>query len=513
MGYLNKLKSIQLKNPIAILIFLSYLLLRFYGLGRLVVHNDAFFFINNSYIFYQNILNREPNFFLTVQPGILTVYSNIVGYLTTRVLLRVGLPNSLDYSSIYTQFVIQKFFIVIFGLGFVFYLWKKLKNINYNFSLLFILVLTIEPIFILNSRFIQTEYLQSLVISISLLYLTFYLYSGRSLFLIFSGFFTALSFIQKSPSLVVVPFIMFVLLVPFISSLTRSNIKLYFKSCFVYLLSFGIFTFILFPSYWFEPLLTIQRMTLDVFLKGVKGVEVDLAGEVTPHNNSNFLYLSYFMVKYTLFYIVGVFLGLYAVVKTKKRDKLFTFVLISALFSIYYLSFLLISEKKIPRYLVVVTINLIPLVAYGYNYFTEKFKFKYLVYIVILLFGLANFLFYYPNLGVYKNSAARVIGYKLSNDPYKEFIEGSTGMYTVSKYISEKYGTSDYLLVTPRNKSLELYYNGDTSDVSKSVLDNDKVIVILQEGDIFTEVAEEAGYSKADKIFISSDLIYNLYTR
>lgn len=86
---MNKIKSFfsywisKVSRISKIDLFLLALLIftRFYMIGRDIVNRDAFYFKDWSYVFMMELQNGNfDKLPLTIQPGVLTIYSNIIGF-------------------------------------------------------------------------------------------------------------------------------------------------------------------------------------------------------------------------------------------------------------------------------------------------------------------------------------------------------------------------------------------------------------------------------------------------
>lgn len=498
---------------------LVYTFYRFYALGISLVHNDAFYFKYSSYLFYQNLKHGIPNLFITIQPGVPTVYFNIIGYLTVNLIDKLGIISVDIILDSFILHVVQKFYSISFGILLLVILMFYLSRFSKKFTVILVILLSVEPLFILHSRVIQTDMLQALLLFVSILFLSLYLKYSNPKYLYFCAVFTSLSFLEKSPSIVILPFVFLLLLLK--NYLNSKQVVFSFfrslKEYVLYILLFGVLSYAIYPAFWYQPSVTLKGMTIDLFLKGIRGVEVDLGDTFTPHANGLSYYFVYAGIKFSTTYLLGILIGIwkYAIDFRKKNSSfLFQFVSISTFFGLYYLSFLLIGEKKIGRYIIIPATLLLPLVGYGYYRVLAYFKKIYYVAILFIFIFFSTYVFftYFPNLGVYKNVMAKALNYKLSKDAHKEFIDGGTGLYAVAKFVESKYGYS-YTISTPRHKGIEMFYSGSSLEFDLATLPEKESIVVLPKDDQSTSLIIALGYHLDSSVIISEDLEYYIYIK
>ena len=482
---------------------------RFYRLGLDITHNDAFYFKNNSYLFSQNIKSGIPKFFLTIQPGLLTVYSNILGYKAFFLMLKLSLIKAsgkeVDLLVHTFQKIPQTSLNILVVLYIAYLLKNKLKILEKHYQIsLFILFMALEPDFILHSRVIQNDMLQGLLILASLITYYYSRVSKKNKWNLFSGFLGGLSFLQKSSSIVLLGFIFLFeiyknkkLLLNYKFKQTGLNI---FKNAGLFLLAFSATTYILFPAYWFEPLETLKKMTLTIIFKS-RGLESDFGFAKTPHIQEKMYYTKYFLVKYSLFYLFGIALTIYQLYFSKIHKKTKRFLLYLIYFSIFYVILLHISEKKIFRYMLVPTAILTPIAAFGYSYiFRKKERYLALLISIYLLFSFYTFISYFPDFGLYKNSGAKIIRYELPIDPYKGYVEGGTGLYKLAQYLNSKYPNKNVSL--PRSDGIRLYLKASANELNFSKLEKSDDLVILNAKDPKINTLIKIGYTPIDTYYI-----------
>ena len=422
------LKHLKKPELISILVIISLIFTRFYMLGIDIVNRDSFHFKNWSYVFMKEFESHHwDKLFVAIQPGMLTIYSNIIGFKTLyffkdklHVVTAVGKEFELLLHIF--QKIPQSSFIVILSVISFFLIYKLF---NLKIALLFALIYIFEHTFIIYSRFIQTDALQSILIFCSLLFLFYWDKTQKNIHFIISGIFAGLAFIEKSSSIALIPFIGLALVILKVRGVGDfKNIKLYLnpvKKLVLFVALFFATAFVFFPYYWFHPVQAFLRMTLDAFIHGVEGVMLDSYDFQRPDTlaipsfKPDFSLLNYFYYHQTEIFLMGIglfaLLSIYLFLKKRKFDKK---ILLLFLFAFYYFLIVSISNLRMERYMIVSAIPLALVSAYGINLFADFFKsrkiFVYLVFsALIFVLGLYVYFFYAPDWGAYSNLVARSI--------------------------------------------------------------------------------------------------------
>ena len=183
-------------------------------------------------------------------------------------------------------------------------------------------------------------------------------------------------------------------------------------------------------------------------------------------------------------------------------------------FVFYYFLLLQISDKKVFRYLLVATVGLVPVISWGYYSFLKNRKppTVYLCIFLYLCFSSFTYINYFPDFGLYKNSFAHLVGYKLPLDGYTGFVEGGTGMYKLGQFLNDRYPNKSFSL--PRSKGLFLYYQGTVNELNFSELANSDDLIILPVYDSKNaELVLKQGYTPIDYFNIRDEFTLVIYQR
>lgn len=375
---------------------------------------------------------------------------------------------------------------------FIFYLLSRIFDIW--MARIFISLYIFDPLSILHSRVIQTDGLQSILLLGSILSLVYFIdrqyylkanlgFKANSVYLVLSGLIGALAFLQKSPSIVIVPYVLGVIIFHAVYSkvVSKRSFKIgqHLKSIFVWLFIFSLSTYILYPLYWGNPVKAFQRMTIEAYQFGVEGINTE-DYTYSKYVSSDLFALDYlhaFLYKNLEITIVGLILLVFLTIyfyRLRHFEHRFLYLFYIFTFSIGYILMLQISEKKFSRYIIVVTAPLIVLAAYGIrNYFSVFFKdFNNLVKIVLLLIlgsGAFTFFYYMPDIGGYRNSIGVLSGYYNS--------DGGTGAYKLGVYLLDNYGPNESVSINDYTQ-LYLFYPGDVVQYYPHEIKSHQLIIL-----------------------------------
>lgn len=520
--FIKKLKQkINIESLISFILLINLLFTRFYMLGIDIVSRDAFHFKNWSYVFMKEFeAGNWDKLFVTIQPGVLTIYTNIIGFKSLYFLkdkLNWITLEGKDLELLLHIFQKVPLTILIIILSvLIFCLLKKL--FGYWVAALFITIYTFEPFFIILSRYIQTDALQALLIVASILSI-FVWHKGKNFnFFYLSSILAGLGFIEKSSTVALIPFMGIVLAYLLFNNKKDITNKSVYISLFIKFISFTIIFFttaaIFFPAYWKYPIETFNRMTIDAYIHGVGGVNLDSYDFVRPDDLGNpvkfsldLSLLQYIIYNHTLEFIIGILLMIYTsivLIKKQKLKGLFKYLLkpnvkyaiILVAFSFFYFAIIQISNLKMNRYIIVVSLPLTVISALGYYHFVEKYNNKVKVYLIILLsiIGLIRFMYYAPDWGAYHNILGSITNNTAS-------FAGGTGNYKLGQYLTKNLDHNKSVMIADYT-SLYLYYPGTVIDYDiNKIKDIDYVITTKEDKALYDFGLEETNqYNKFDNI-------------
>ncbi|MFA6982166.1 MAG: glycosyltransferase family 39 protein [Patescibacteria group bacterium] len=230
------------------------------------------------------------------------------------------------------------------------------KILGKKLAYLSMLLLSVEPFFLGNSRILHMDVLLTLFLIISLLlsYLNLKHFSIGGAIL--SGLFLALSFLTKS---VAIGGVAFVIAMNFLG---RSSLKTFVRSSALTLLSFVFFTFLLFPALWVAPISTLTSIFSEAERVGIrKGHDQIVFGEYTSDAGPLFYPLALLMKVSPITLLGALFFVVVRFIKFMK-EKACPFRLlknVSALWylGIFYMGYFFIMffpTKKLDRYMLVI---------------------------------------------------------------------------------------------------------------------------------------------------------------
>ncbi len=353
--HLNK----KIKNSYPwIFLGLFFVLYRIPLLGFDIVNTDAPVWKTRTFHFASALASFNfKETAVTYHPGVTLMWLATVGLKLYK--LFGGLFFSPDLSTVKGYVGLhffQKLSIICFlsvVLIIVLYVLNKLWGRAFTF--LFFILFTFEPYVLGLTRVLHTDALVGFLLFASVLLLYYYLkfsnlYTLQSLKWFFaSAFFSSLAILTKSNSLFILPFSSFLIF----TMLFSKNLK-FFKNFFLtyifWLLLVSIFIFIFWPALWVSPLSTIE-----IYYSGITGIGFDEHLQawfgIEVADPGYWFYPIVLFIRLTpfllLFFLSGVALFLWQIIKYKKVEKFF---LSSLFFIVMYLIMLTIPEKKLGRY-------------------------------------------------------------------------------------------------------------------------------------------------------------------
>lgn len=173
-----------------------------YMLGNDMTASDDFHFKNWSYVFMKEFEVRNfDRLYVSIQPGVLTIYSNIAGFKSLYLLKnKLGLipQTGKDFELLLNTF--QKLPKVMLILAFLLLIVNKLAKLtNTRFAVLFGILLALEPLVVGHSRVIQTDALPMFIALLTLLTLYDHRINKDTKYsFILIGFLSALCVLEKS---------------------------------------------------------------------------------------------------------------------------------------------------------------------------------------------------------------------------------------------------------------------------------------------------------------------------
>ena len=489
----NKFDFIS-KNKLVLFlsIFLFSLVIRFYYLGYESINPDA---VNWHYrcqqfangIKYLQFEKTYPHY----HPGVTLcyvmavpteIYKEITGQIyNSNTYLNFNFINSLSL------ILVVSFLIALISIQF------SIKE-----GILFSLILNFEPFFFGNSKLIHLDTLLSLFIFLSLIFVKNYLDSKSKKHLIFSAIFLALGFLTKSVAIVFFPVILLGIY------LLVDSKK--FQNTGIFLLSFVLTIFILFPALWVAPIQTLTRIFKEADRVGVRtGHSEYFLGEYYDDTSDPglFFYPVDALIKYSPLIIFGIFLIKLAVFRFIQNKisfkKLVNFEVFLYLIYLVYVAVIFYSDKKVDRYLLVL---LPPIFYYLAHSFTKYSK----VIIVLLVVNFISMVYFSPFQFLYFSPI--LVNYTNVNNLVGQKSFGM-GMYDLREYLKNNYGEKHlgFYDIKPMET---IYPNSKVHDIretSQSKVD----IVILSVNEVMPEKYTQ--FTKKESFVIKGIPLYDIYLK
>jgi hypothetical protein len=486
------LNSLNNRLVLFLTIFIFSVVIRLYYLGYESINPDA---VNWHYrcqqfangIKYLQFEKTYPHY----HPGVTLcytmavpteIYKQITGQIyNSNTYLNFNFVNSLSL------ILVVSFLISLIALQF-----------SFREGVLFSLILNLEPFFFGNSKLIHLDTLLSLCIFLSLIFIKNYLSSNAKKDLIYSGLFLALGFLTKSVAIVFFPFSLIG-----IYFLSKSS-KL--KNVGIYLASFILTAFILFPALWVAPVQTITRIFKEADRVGVRtGHSEFFLGEFYDDTSDPGLlfYPVDALIKYSPLIIFGIFLITISIFKFIQNNfslkKFLNFEVFLLLIYFVYLFVIFYSDKKVDRYLLVLLPPIFYFLAHNFGKHTKTIIALLVVnFISMVYFSPFQFLYFSPVFMNYTN-VNNLVGQK----------SFGMGMYDLREYLKGKYGEKSlgFYDIKPMET---IYPNSKVHDIRES--SQSKVdIVILSVNEVLPEKYNQ--FSKKESFIIKGIPLYDIYTR
>jgi hypothetical protein len=398
------------------------------------------------------------------------------------------------YSVVFVQLLLSLFSI---------YLLSKSKVMSIKYSVLLMLLFSLEPFFVGNSRLYHLDVLLTLFVFNALLLSYFYIkdfnFINNKYLGILAGLFLALSFLTKS---IGIGAVVFVLAYIVFIAVTKKQFNI--NKLAMIFISFSLFTFLLFPALWKDPVFYLTEIFSESERVGVrKGHSQIVFGEYTTDGGFSF-YPLVLLLKVSPFLIAGFLLSswssiksLYIYLKNKHTnfikdslDKINTLDWFLGIFYLGYFLVMLFPTKKIDRYMVVVYPALAYFAYFGLESFIKYLKNKallpvmlgFVLFIVYPLVTVSPYYFtYYSPLFINASIANSVVAQKPFGVGVSELKD-----YVVAKYGNVKLGfidTKPMETIYPSSKvfdsrvegssKYDLLILGPNEEIPENVLDDE----------------------------------------
>jgi hypothetical protein len=402
------------KYKYEIIIFLLAVLIRLPHLGHDSFNTDVWRWKTRTYNFSNGVFTKD--FGLTLQkyhPGVTLMWLGSAGIKVYNFYYDAvfgGEPASNSLDTVFGLNSAQKYFVVLaisFALACCFYILRKLFDLK--FAVVSIIFLLSEPFYSALAREYHLEGLMSTFMFATVL-LGFYWFTNKQAskwVFALSAFFASLAILTKVTALFVIPFVLasFTLFTYLEEkSLVQTLSKIWKKSTMWTLFVVGM-VFLLWPALWVRPLDAFGAVYEGIFNVGVDGGHAQFYfGHLVEDPGLSFYFVALFL-RSSIFLLPGL-IGYF--VWAKKHAALNTqkYVWYMLAFSLLYLVPMLLSSKKLDRYMLPTLMGLSFISSVFYYYIiSAKSWLKYLLAFVVIVWSVflikihPDYLSYYSPFG------------------------------------------------------------------------------------------------------------------
>jgi len=507
---------------ITILIFIAlYLLTRLPRIGTTIVNTDEVYWNDRSERFLNAVKSGDfKETFQKYHPGVplmweMSIASEILSATSDKTTEQVF--NDFELIHTGTQVLLCVLFLLL-SILLIFLLYKALEN--WWLAFFSVVVLTLEPFYIGNSRLIHHDVQISLcvLIAITLVYL-FSIKKSKVSYIIFSSFFLAIATLSKT---LFVGAFAFCLFGGFFLTFFNKGVKKAWKFSLVLTTGFLFFYFALFPAMWVNARETVYTIVSQSQEVGEEDGHIQIFyGQRTRDPGPTF-YPVLIWLKTSPFMFVGMGVCLIAVVadvlrKLKSREKLslknVPFIVFSGVFYIGYFAVITYFTKKVDRYIIVLYPYFALISTYGWYRLVRNRIIGWISLVALFSVTVAyplytlspHYLMYVnPIVGDAKD-ANEIIGQKLFG----------IGVFDLRDKIEKIYGNDISIGINDFWPLKSIYPNGKVYNVLVEHPNSFK-IMILGPNKVFPEAMKkepEIKFKQVDSVFINGLEFWRIYQK
>jgi len=454
---------------IVVFLLLLFLLPRVFSLGNDISNSDALRWHRRAGNFLSAL--KEENFEQTYQryhPGVTVMWVGATSELALSEYQQIKGEEvgTLENTGFFPRLhgLSKLFLVLVLAFTFVLQLYLIRELFGWKTAVAFGFLISLEPYFIGINRWFHLSSMEAFFSITSLLLLLLFLRKKKLYYLLLSGFFAGLGLLTKMTVFISVAFS--ILLIIYNIYVKRSG----FKTFFVYVISVAVTFFLFFPALWVDPLSVFTSMYNAIF----NAVFSDIRGEIFTLPQKIFYYPIILAFKLSP---VMIFAGIYSLLKTFKEKNRDTLVI--AIYFVFLILFLTLTDQKIDRYSVALFPSLILLVSVAFS------KLRWVWLGVLMLLQTVTFIWatgiFYPVYSAYLNPLfGQAFVLKAG------FYENSGEYYSnAAMYLNEK-GRNISTHVPNNIESFKPYYKGK---LTLNVEDADYVVYGLDfDRKIFPEI-------------------------
>jgi len=397
-------KSINFRS-LAILLVVTYLLIRLPYLGFSNFNTDSFDWKSRIYNFGNGVFNFNlENTVQKYHPGVTLLWVGAISVKFFNLVYENFFVNTYSTASadyIFALNFYQTLFLVLVQCFLVFTLFYFLSQIyDPTKSFLILLVLTLEPFFLGITTTLHLDGLLNLFLLNFLVTIYLSVRDSSRFYLYLSGIFFGLAMLTKTTALLMAPSVILIYLAKFLWE-KKFHLSYFAKNLLIFSSTSFLIYYILFPAMWFDPVGTFNYL--------LKGIQVGTEDHYQLYfgqlisNPGPFYYLIVSFIKATIYIFPALLVAAYTQLNTTYRKYSFEIFLFMS--SILYLIEISIPAKKLDRYAFLFLI-LLSIIIYSYIYDFSKKLLLYFVGINVFFIFYLNFdyfSYYNPLIGGVKN--------------------------------------------------------------------------------------------------------------
>ncbi|MBI2414560.1 phospholipid carrier-dependent glycosyltransferase [candidate division WWE3 bacterium] len=515
-----------------VVFFLIYAATRLPRLDSDIISTDSVYWHNRSENFLEGI--QTKNYILTFQkyhPGVTLMW------LMAGTAHFASLVKNTTYDQVFLDFEGIEYFTkltlvswqFILSIFLIYLLSKTLRNFWVSFFT--VLLFNIEPFYVGNSRLIHHDAQISLYIMIAFCLVYLFFEKAREdkfdyASLMLSAFFLAIAALSKTLFMGAFLFAFSVINVLF---LLEKKSKVAFKFGLMYLFSYFLFYYALFPALWVDFSGVLKQIFFESYDTSEGGGHLQiLFGEVTRDPGPLF-YILLLITKTSLVGLVGIFLFIFqtifkklqVVIKNglKSTKQQVNFLNFLTIFYVAYFLLICYFNKKVDRY----TITLYPFLAliavYGWNIFYQSLRQKALLFASSLLLFIISFytillpmIKIFPHYLTYVNpvfgdasDSNKIIGQKLFG----------IGIFDLRDKIIKHFGDSTSVAINDIGPLQSIYPKGRVYNVLVEHPNSYKVLVLGPNKDLPKSVKTEKiiKFKQVDSVYINGLEFWRIYKK
>ncbi|NMB91337.1 hypothetical protein GYA37_00645 [candidate division WWE3 bacterium] len=505
---------------LSVLIFIAlYLGTRLPRAGTTIVNTDEVYWHDRSERFLNALASKKyVDTFQKYHPGVPLMWEIS---LTAQLLsmkdhkATIEIFNDFEYLHTNTQLLLIIWFLFLSILLMIFL--NKAIN-NWWLSLLFVVILSLEPFYIGNSRLIHHDAQISLCVIIAIVF-TYLTSKKQNIFYIFlASFFLAIGALSKT---LFVGAFLFCLFAGALITFLNQGLKkmLVYISCIS--LGFIFFYTVLFPAIWVAPVETLNKIFMQSYQVGEEEGHTQIFfGRETRTPGFWFypillvLKTSPFMILGIVIYIVDVLASLFKKIKDRKfcGVKDISYISFAGIFYLGYFCVIMFFSKKVDRYVVPIYPYLALMATYGWYKLVKKKKFVvfpvalFLTTVVYQLFTLfPHYLMYVNPLVGDAKKANEIIGQKLFG----------IGVFDLRQKIIDRYGDSMSIGSSDFGPLKSIYPKGVVYNVLVEHPNSFKVMILGPNKELPESIRKDPNikFKQVDSVYINGLEFWRIYQR